>query len=212
MGGNSHSRLVRLWTESATVEREYRDPFGRRSTQTVIYGDGTVPADVTPARTTLTPVEAWRNVSDQEGWEDGHSYSGTFGSKHGMIVFGTADVDVDTLAVAGRIVEVLEYGGNGDPYDAIERQTACDVQEMVPGTSIGHHPYGHALPSGGRCSGWRALTAAETAAERAKVDAAIAAFGRATLDRAALQYGDKWGEAVGLVGRDHVWFGGVCSS
>jgi hypothetical protein len=41
---------------------------------------------------------------------------------------------------------------------------------------------------------------------------AVKAFGFSALAKAAEQYDDKWGDAVAFVGKDYVWFGGLCSS
>lgn len=50
--------------------------------------------------------QAWQNVYDQEGYEDGHSYSGTFGSKHdgATLVAKNDQLDLELLKVAGDLV------------------------------------------------------------------------------------------------------------
>lgn len=121
-----------------------------------------------------TPEEAWRIVYDQEGYEDGHSYSGTFGSKGGMVVMATSDkLDKELVAMAGELVRFF----NLESFD--------------------------------QSGEWDPRKKEATAAAATKV---IEILGEAALRRAAQVYEDKWGPAVAIVGKDHVWFGGYCSS
>jgi hypothetical protein len=122
-----------------------------------------IPGSRKTTRTDITPAEAWDDVSSSEGYENGHSYSGDFGSKHGMHLAGKAPVSKAVVAAAGALVERIDMG-----------------EALTP----------------------------ETDDERA----ALAAYGTYAIEHAAMLYGDKWGEAVGFAGSDHVWFGGWCSS
>ena len=222
MGGVGHERLVRLWTETAIVQT----PRG-----TTHYSDGTVPKDVTPTITRLTPQQVWGDIRDQEGYESGHSYSGNFAVKPGFIAFGTADVDKDVLAAAGDIVSQLDYDDEalrkrtdaycgwrdgwqwGAPYCDKGKTKQTRTATLDDGT-LAEVTVTVDCP---QCKGTgrRPLTEDEQKAEDerfALVQKALAAFGEATLRRAAAQYSQKWDEAAALIGRDHVWFGGVCSS
>jgi hypothetical protein len=160
MGANPHSRLVPLYRESTTYQTENRPVQGYSGWQHV---GKEIPGSRKTVRTDITPADAWDDVSSSEGYENGHSYSGDFGSKHGMHLAGKAPVVKAVVEAVGRLVERL---------DADELLVAQDDDER----------------------------------------AAIAAFGTYAIQTAAEMYGDKWGEAVGFAGIDHVWFGGWCPS
>ncbi len=114
--------------------------------------------DGAPARAAkrLTVAEVWNRIYDEEGWESGHSYSGTFGSKpEGYVVVATLPHDKATLKLAGQAVMAAAFG-----------EQPTETYGLTP----------------------------------------------EQLARAAEIFNDKWGPAVALVGKDHVWFGGMCSS
>lgn len=212
MGGQSHERL---------------EPLVKPAQRTVSYDNGRTWQMSEERR--LTPAEVWSNVTDEEGWESGHSYSGNFAVKPGFITFGTAAVDRDVLLAAGELVQHYEYPDDGDPL--VARKTVyCGYRE--PGVWCSNGKVTRTvevdLPGGikakaqvqtdcPQCNGTgkRPRNAEEMAQEDERVRLAVEAaeaFGVDRLKAAAQQYGDKWGEAVALVGSDHVWFGGVCSS
>lgn len=91
MGSSPHSRLV---------------PLTRSAIQAVVQGKEYQQVD-----RAITPEEAWDSVYSEEGYEDGHSYSGTFGSKSGVVIaVNDKRLTKEMLAVAGDILENVNYG------------------------------------------------------------------------------------------------------
>lgn len=113
MGANPHSRLVPLYNE--------RTLDGRVTYINSGYSDSSVPSGVETERVPVTPQERWNDVSESEGYENGHSYSGDFGSKHGMHLAGTAPVSKAVVEAAGRLVERIDDGDGLVPQDDDER-------------------------------------------------------------------------------------------
>lgn len=144
MGANPHSRLVPLYHE--------RTLDGR-----VTYISGK-PHGVETTPVPITPSEAWSDVSDQEGYENGHSYSGDFGSKHGMHLAGKAPVSKAVVAAAGRLVErINSNNGNAvDPENDDERAAiaAFGVYAFVKAAELYDDKWGPAVGFAGSDHVW----------------------------------------------------------
>lgn len=210
MGANSHERVVDLWRPGVTMSK----PTGKRiRDQWGGYRDEYV--TTTGRRKRLTPEEAWGLVYDEEGYEDGHSYSGSFGSKHGMVVLARNEKLDPVMGEVGAVVAFL----NGEWDEALKPPKRGKI------TCTGCYGSGKKfrLPMGVErdtcpdCNGEgkRLRNAEERAAIRKTIAArkkVLALLGETTLRRIAAVYDDKWGPAAAVVGKDKVWFGGYCSS
>lgn len=176
-----------------------------------------------------TVSEAWDDVYREAGYESGHSYSGGFGSKDGYTLIGKADVDTDLLEIAGRLVGRLSNAELPDVL-AVPKDTDCPgpgrpqwcqqgkvrVTEKVARAN-GEEVVAEFQITCPVCDGTSRVPLPDDqriAAEAKIADyrKAIAAFGPTVLTRAGVVYDDKWAPAAALQGRDHVWFGGYCSS
>lgn len=215
MGANSHERVVGLWRPGAV--RYVRS--GKRIRQ----WDGRMVDEMVRKegrRTRITPEEAWQQVYDEEGYESGHSYSGGFGSKHGMVVIAANDKLDRYIGEVGTLVSHYVHDGIegfGDPLKMPRGKVPCN--RCWGGGKVRKDPDAF---TGDRItcpdcngSGKRARTAEEKAEIRKKISARkkiVALLGETTLRRAAQVYDDKWGPAAAIVGKDKVWFGGYCPS
>lgn len=112
MGANPHSRLVPLYNE--------RTLDGHATYINSGYSSGT-PRGIETTRVPVTPQERWQDVSEAEAYENGHSYSGDFGSKHGMELVASAPVSKAVVAAAGRLVERVNAGEDLTAEDEDER-------------------------------------------------------------------------------------------
>jgi hypothetical protein len=219
MGANSHERIVPLWEEprisyvlTGKKVAGPRDWSGR-----VTYVDERV--EKKSRRKRLTPAEAWQKVYDEEGYEDGHSYSGTFGSKDGMVVMFRSDKLSEPLMHEMSMVMSL-YGHNyedNDPYHPLKVQGK--VFCSCTGGKVRSDPADFASPliPHAECKGTgkRVRNTEERTLARKRVNLRkklIALIGDATLRQINAVYDDKWGPAAAVVGKDLVWFGGFCSS
>lgn len=203
MGANEHERIVPLWREAP-----------RWSTQERPGGPW---VQHTGRRKRLTVEEAWRDVADAEGYEDGHSYSGNFGSKHGMVVVARNEKLDRYMDAAGRMVAYFDhedYEWSEDPRVVKRLHINCGecwgrgtVRSVVTQNTI-------PCPAC-KGKGKRGRNAEESAEARKRANACkkvVELIGEPTLRRAAQIYDDKWGPAAAIVGKDLVWFGGYCSS
>lgn len=128
MGAVDHSRIVPLWRETA---RSYRsDAHGR-----VIAGSETA-----GERTPISVREAWIDVSSQEAYEDGHSYSGNFGSKRDQPVLIASDERLtrELLTAIDELVRAYMYGSESDfagldPRDSLGRGELSRAAEAIVG-------------------------------------------------------------------------------
>jgi hypothetical protein len=133
-----------------------------------------------------TIQQVWDEVHDQEGYENGHSYSGDFGSKGGFtLVVKDPRLTKELLSAAGELVSYLNAEGDFTP-DAgampVVFVNAGDMPDWDP----------------------RHGKNAEI------VKQAEALIGLDNLRVAAHIYDDKWGDAAAIAGADYVWFGGFC--
>lgn len=215
MGASPHERVVDLWRDgpmkAVRTGKRIARPWPQSGyTDEVIWKKG--------RRQRVTPEEAWQRVYDEEGYEDGHSYSGTFGSKHGMVVLARNEKLDPLLRELGSVLGIYQgYYKEDDPYHPLKVQGKVHCScfngrvRSVPGDW--NSPVIDCPACKG--SGRRYRTPEERAEARKKVNARkklIALLGDATLRRINAVYDDKWGPAAAVVGKDFVWFGGYCPS
>lgn len=170
-------------------------------------------------RQRITVEEAWQQAYDEDGYESGHSYSGAFGSKHGMVVLARNEKLDAVMDEVGTMVSFFNYQGiewNEDPLKPPKRGKIQCSNCYGSGKKYRADRSGQTDPCPDCGGEGKRLRNAE---ERAKIRKTIAArkkvlalLGEATLRRIAEVYDDKWGPAAAVVGKDKVWFGGYCSS
>jgi hypothetical protein len=103
-----------------------------------------------------TAAQAFARVSDEEGYENGHSYSGDFGSKHGVVVIATTTLDAKALRdLDGALWDALFVDDDPEsiatpvaPFDLATTRRIAALMDDKWGPAVAIVGNGHVLLTG----------------------------------------------------------------